>query len=296
MTSTRRQRRMARNKRKGGEFPTNTFAVKAPPPASSSSSSSNTTTASPRKATKNKKAYQQKQNITYHFFIVVLPLVTVPLFLVLDFQTPRNTLWSLCYLWLGATFIVLAYKYRNEMYASVWMIGSNSTDRSTRRSRGKGGARRHTKSTAEVKYNDLVREKKVRPTKDVSLDDMNKCLKNRGNIRGMYNCLKKYKALYTSEQQEKRRKKKTEGGGGGGGGGGGSGGAETTETTQYKLNESQFRGLVQAVGQARNRLMSNLNIQEVFVTVSYYDQKENETVVDFQSLLTRDVFDALNET
>ena len=284
MTSTRRQRRMARNKRKGGEFPTDAFAVKAPPPAASSSSST-TTTASPRKTTKKTKAYQQKQNITYHFFIVVLPLVTVPLFLVLDFQTPKNTLWSLCYLWLGATFIVLAYKYRNEMYANVCWIGSNSTDRRTRRARGKGGARRRNKSTAEVKYNDLVRKKKVRRAKDVSLDDMKKCLKNRGNIKGMHAAILKYKTLYTSEQQDKQKNTR-EGGGGGDG----------AETTQYKLNESQFRGLVQAVGQARNRLMTNLNIQEVFVTVSRYDQKENETVVDFQSLLTRDMFDALNET
>jgi hypothetical protein len=101
----------------------------------------------------------------------------------------------------------------------------------------------------------------------------------------MHAAILKYKTLYTIEQQDKQKNTR-EGGGGGDG----------AESTQYKLNESQFRGLVQAVGQARNRLMTNLNIQEVFVTVSRYDQKENETVVDFQSLLTRDMFDALNET
>ena len=106
------------------------------------------------------------------------------------------------------------------------------------------------------------------------------CIETRGNIHGFKNLIKKYKKLYEGEQRVQREK------------------------TQYRLSAVEFKNLVQAIAVARNLLKSNLNLLETSVTVvaairlgsssTTSGSDIEEVVTVFESIMTRDMLNALN--
>ena len=81
-----------------------------------------------------------KETIKFKFMIV-LPIITLPFFLALDFQTVRSSLRSLAYLWFGLTILLLIYKYRDDVYHFCQhhiTLCSNSNRRSRCRCRCSG--------------------------------------------------------------------------------------------------------------------------------------------------------------
>jgi hypothetical protein len=300
-------------------FPDFSASAKEQILSSDKSTSSNFIKKSNKRRSKKSTEKILKETIKFKFMIV-LPIITLPFFLALDFQTVRSSLRSLAYLWFGLTILLLIYKYRDDVYhfcqhhitlcsnsnrrsrcrCRCSGSGSDSDSRVSRlRSNQTGRVSRIKKSPVEVRY-DILKNKGViidgdnelKTTYDskdkmkkngkkiktkVAMDKMTRCIETRGNIHGYYAAIKKYKHLYESDQMEKY------------------GNENEDNQKRYKLNESQFRALVSAVGVARNRLLKEMHLKEVYVTVMKESEVQiHKATVEFQCIMTRDMFNEFN--
>jgi hypothetical protein len=216
----------------------------------------------------------------------IFPVLSLP-YLLLDTRTTYTSLKSMAYLWISFTILYISYLFREDLSSifgcddsietsvqqqlklihkkskSKTLSGASKSFSRTRQNQA-GRTQKKSKSSVEVKYNQLINANVVKgKVKNPSVQDMNTVMSSRGNITGYYKAIQHYK-----EQYELKIKQ--------------------------KLNEIQFRLLVKAVGVARNELMQDLNVDKAMVSVVLPEVDEGYCIVDFDGVMSRELFRKMN--
>ena len=216
----------------------------------------------------------------------IFPVLSLP-YLLLDTRTTYTSLKSMAYLWISFTILYISYLFREDLSSifgcddsietsvqqqlkliqkkskSKTLSGASKSFSRTRQNQA-GRTQKKSKSSVEVKYNQLINANVVKgKVKNPSVQDMNTVMSSRGNITGYYKAIQHYK-----EQYELKIKQ--------------------------KLNEIQFRLLVKAVGVARNELMQDLNVDKAMVSVVLPEVDEGYCIIDFDGVMSRELFRKMN--